>query len=98
MIRRYRSLIVQLLSLAFLFAQLGMAVHASTHLEDSHGTPTQLCGQCLSFAPLQNMAGGGATAIVPVTVTHDHALDAESTAIASRGSCASFHSRAPPIS
>ena len=59
---RNRRLIVQLLSLAFLFAQLGMAVHASTHLKaEPHGAPTQLCGQCASFAPLQNMAGGGAT-------------------------------------
>jgi hypothetical protein len=75
-----------------------MVVHASTHLKDTHGTPTQLCGHCLSFAPLQNMVGGGATVVLPVTVTHHHALAAESTTLASCGNCASFRSRAPPIS
>jgi hypothetical protein len=99
LIRRNSRLIVQLLSLAFLFAQLGMAVHASTHLKaEPHGTPTQLCGHCLSFAPLQNMVGGGATVILPVTITHDHAYATESTSIAPCGTCASFRSRAPPIS
>ena len=60
---RNRRLIVQLLSLAFLFAQLGMAVHASMHLKaEPHGAPAQVCGQCASFAPLQNMVGGQQTA------------------------------------
>jgi hypothetical protein len=97
LIRRNRRLIVQLLSLAFLFAQLGMAVHASTHLKaDSHGTPTQVCGQCASFAPLQNMVGGSAPIIATVVVSHDHVTAAEATSLASRGTCASFRSRAPP--
>jgi hypothetical protein len=99
LIRRNRSLLVQLLSLAFLFAQLGMAVHASTHLKaEPHGTPAQVCGQCASFAPLQNMVGGGATTILPLPVSHDHVIAAEATSVAPRGACASFRSRAPPAS
>jgi hypothetical protein len=96
---RNRRLIVQLLSLAFLFAQLGMAVHASTHLKaDSHGAPTQLCGHCLSFAPLQNMVGGGTLVVLPVAVSHDHVIAAKATSFAPCGRCASFRSRAPPAS
>ena len=98
LIRRKTRLIVQLLSLAFLFAQLGMAVHASSHLKDTHGTPTQLCGHCLSFAPLQNMAGGGATIILPVTVVHDHAVDSSAVAFAPPVEFSAFRSRAPPSS
>jgi len=96
---RNRRLIVQLLSLSLLFAQLGMAVHASTHLKaEPHGAPTQLCGQCASFAPLQNMAGGGATVILPIAVFHDHAVVTESISVEPRGTGASFRSRAPPAS
>lgn len=76
-----------------------MAAHASTHLKaEPHGTSTQVCGHCLSFAPLQNMVGGGSTVIIPVTITHDHVLAIESTSIAPCGTRASFRSRAPPIS
>ena len=76
-----------------------MAVHASTHLKtEPHGAPTQLCGQCASFAPLQNMAGGGATVILPVVVSHDHAVVSGATSLAARGTCASFLSRGPPVS
>jgi hypothetical protein len=86
------------LSLVFLFAQLGMALHASSHLHDTHGAPSQACGQCLSFAPLQNMAGGGATVILPASISHDYVLAAQATSVAPRGSRASFRPRAPPAS
>lgn len=99
LIRRHRRLLVQLLSLAFLFAQLGMAVHASSHLKaEPHGAPAQVCGQCASFAPLQNMVGGGALVILPVTVVHDHAVATEATSVDPHGIQASFRSRAPPAS
>ena len=76
-----------------------MAVHASSHLKsEPHGAPAQVCGQCASFAPLQNMVGGGATVILPVAVIHDHAVAIEATSIAPRGTRASFRSRAPPVS
>lgn len=99
LIRRHRRLIVQLLSLAFLCAQLGMAMHASTHLKaEPHGAPVQVCGQCASFAPLQNMVGGGAIVIQPVAVVHDPAVAIAATSVAARGTAASFRSRAPPVS
>ena len=42
LIRRNRRWFVHVLSLALLFAQLGMVVHASSHLKsDPHATPTQ---------------------------------------------------------
>jgi hypothetical protein len=99
LIRHNRSLAVHLLSLAFLFAQLGMAVHASSHLKaEPHGAPAQVCGQCASFAPLQNMLGGGVAVILPVAVVHEHAVAVEATSIAPRGTRAAFRSRAPPVS
>jgi hypothetical protein len=92
---------VHVLSLALLFAQLGMVVHASSHLKSNpHAAPTQaqLCGECLSFAPLQNMVGGASTVVLAVQVSHDRAQDC--AAIASVPHCAftAFRSRAPPVS
>jgi len=54
---------------SLLFAQLGLTVHASTHLKaDPHATPTktQLCGECLSFAPLQNAVGAAPAVVLAV--------------------------------
>jgi hypothetical protein len=97
LVRRHRRWIVHVLSLAFLFAQLGMVVHASTHLKsDPHAAQSQLCGQCLSFAPLQNMAGGGAVVILAANVSHDRATEAASLPRAPRRAFTAFRSRAPP--
>ena len=97
MLRRNRRWFVHLLSLAFLFAQFGMVVHASTHLKsDPHGTPTQLCGECLSSAPLQSMVGGGALVIPAVSIPLEHATDALVGVDAPRGAFTAFRSRAPP--
>jgi hypothetical protein len=88
-----------MLSLALLFAQLGMAVHASTHLKpDSHALPgqQQLCGHCLSFAPLQNMVGGAPAAVFAVDVSHDRALDSAAYIFAPHRAFSAFQSRAPP--
>ena len=68
MIRRSR-LLVHLLAFALLFAQFGLTVHASTHLKaDPHAGPTktQLCGECLSFAPLQNAVGSAPAVVLAV--------------------------------
>lgn len=101
LIRRNRKLFVHLLSLALLIAQFGMIAHASTHLRaDPHAAPTQaqLCGECLSFAPLHN-AVGGAPAIV-IVVKSPVALIHEVVAVAAVPPRAfdAFRSRAPPVS
>jgi hypothetical protein len=99
-IRRSR-LLVNLLSFALLFAQLGLAAHASTHLRaDPHGVPTkaQLCSECLSFAPLQNAVGSAPTvvlAIKPPTLRID---EVAAVATVPPRAFDAFRSRAPPIS
>jgi len=98
-IRRNRPWFAHLLSLAFLFAQLGMVVHASTHLKSNPDTAAaQFCDQCLSSAPLQNMVGGGAIVLPTVEVLHDHAIDTVIRTDAPRGAFTAFRSRAPPQS
>jgi hypothetical protein len=90
---------VHLLTLAFLSAQLGMAVHASTHLKgEPHPAQSQLCSQCLSFAPLQNMVGGGSVVILSVNVPNDRAVDTVADSPAPRQAFSAFRSRAPPVS
>jgi hypothetical protein len=101
LVRRHRRWIVHVLSLAFLFAQLGMVVHASTHLKSNpHATPSQaqLCGECLSFAPLQNIVGGGAAVVLTVQVSHDRALDCAAFVSVPHRAFSAFRSRAPPFS
>jgi hypothetical protein len=90
---------VNVLSLAFLFAQLGMAVHASTHLRaEPHPAQSQLCGQCLSFAPLQNVVGGGSVVILALDLPHDRAVDTFVESLAPRQAFSAFRARAPPVS
>jgi hypothetical protein len=97
LIRRNRSLWVQLLSLAFLFAQLGMAAHASTHLQGDGDAPAgQLCDYCISSSALQNMAGGDASFEVAVHVAHAFAIDAPPVALPAIAGFTAFRSRAPP--
>jgi hypothetical protein len=100
LIRRNRRWFVHVLSLALLFAQLGMVVHASTHLnQNPHATPTQaqLCGECLSFAPVQNMVGGAPTVVLAVQVAHERALDCAAIVSVPHRAFSAFRSRAPPI-
>jgi len=90
---------VHVLSLAMLVAQLGMVVHASSHLKsDPHATPTpaQLCGQCASFAPLQNMVGGAPTVLLAVHVSHERALEFAAVVSVPQRAFTAFRSRAPP--
>jgi hypothetical protein len=91
---------VHVLSLALLFAQLGMVVHASTHLKSNpHAAPTQaqLCGECLSFAPMQNIVGGAPTVVLAVEVSHDRAFECAAVVSVPRRAFSAFRSRAPPI-
>jgi hypothetical protein len=76
-----------------------MVVHASSHLlADPHAAPTasQLCGECLSFAPLQSMVGGGSTAILFVADAATGAVESRLPSYAPRRAFAAYRSRAPP--
>jgi hypothetical protein len=87
-----------MLSLALFFAQLGMVVHAGTHFKSDPHAPTQqqLCGECLSFAPLQNMVGDAPTVVLAVNVFHDRAPDCVAISRAPHRAFTAFRSRAPP--
>jgi hypothetical protein len=87
------------LSLALLFAQFGAVVHASTHLKsdpDAAPAQQQLCGECLSFAPLQSMVAGAPTVVLAVHVSHDRAIERVAVIQAPRRAFSAFRSRAPP--
>ena len=100
MIRRSR-LLVHLLSFALLFAQLGLTVHASTHLKsDPHAAPTktQLCGECLSFASLQNVVGSAPVVVLAIAPPALRIDDVVAVATVPPRAFDAFRSRAPPIS
>ena len=100
MIRRSR-LLVHLLSFALLFAQLGLTVHASTHLKsDPHAAPTktQLCGECLSFAPLQNVVGSAPAVVLAIRPPVHRIYEVEGVASVPPRAFDAFRSRAPPVS
>jgi hypothetical protein len=100
MFRRNRRWFVHVLSLALLFAQLGMVVHASTHLNtDPHSAPSQskLCGECVSFASMQNAVGGTPTVVFAVAVIPDSAPESNAASQVPRRAFSAFRSRAPPI-
>ena len=99
LIRRNRRWIVHFLSLALLFAQFGVVVHASSHLKaDPHAALTsgQLCGECLSFAPLQSMVGGGSLTVLLATVAPHRAVETVAPSHAPCRACAAYQSRGPP--
>ena len=97
MIRFQRRWFVHLVSIALLIAQFGMQVHAATHLKtDPHALSGQLCGECASFAPLQNIVGGGPTVIFAVKVDADPAIDSAALPDAAPRAFTAFRSRAPP--
>jgi len=86
------------LACALLLAQLGAQAHAYAHLaSDTHGAPSaQLCGACLSIAPLQG-AVGPASIVVPLDLrTLEHAVPANSVALPQHSPHTAFRSRAPP--
>ena len=101
MIRRNRKLSVYLLSLALLMAQFGMIAHASTHLRaDPHAAPTQtqLCGECLSFAPLHNAVGSAPAVVLSVKSPVRRFTEVEAVAPVPPRAFDAFRSRAPPVS
>ena len=98
LIRRNRNLLVHLLSLALLLAQLGMVAHASTHLKaDPHGAPIgQLCGECLSFAPLQNIVGNPPPIAFVAKAAAECAQNTSTPRAVPARAFSAFRSRAPP--
>jgi hypothetical protein len=97
--RRNRRWFVHLLSLALLFAQLGLVVHASGHLKaDPHAAPStaQYCGECLSFAPLASMVGGGSTTVILLSQAPGRGVNVVATPFVPRRAFAAYRSRAPP--
>jgi hypothetical protein len=99
--RRNRRWFVHVLSLALFIAQLGMVLHASSHLvSDPHATPTQsqLCGECASFSPMQNMVGGAPIVVLEIPVFHDAAFAGPAVASVPHRAFSAFRSRAPPVS
>jgi hypothetical protein len=99
MIRRNRKLFVHLLSLALLFAQFGMVAHASAHLDsDPHAVPkaAQLCGECLSFSPLQNIVGPAPAATLFVKIPAERVYEGDAIEAVPPRAFSAFRSRAPP--
>jgi hypothetical protein len=99
MIRRNRRWFVHVLSLALLFAQLGMVVHASKHLNaDPHAAPTQsqLCAECLSFASMQNAVGGTIPVVMAAVTIPDSPPACDAISLVAHGAFTAFRSRAPP--
>ncbi|HKU13419.1 MAG TPA: hypothetical protein VJQ52_03435 [Steroidobacteraceae bacterium] len=100
--RTHRRLIVHLLSLVLLLAQLGMEVHAYSHLKSDQdglpGTTTQLCGQCASSAPLLTMASGSYCLWVPQQLQASGIAPASIGFSVARLPHPAFRSRAPPPS
>jgi len=83
------------LCLALFCAQLGVVLHLSSHLKaDTHSA--QLCGTCLSSAPLQNMVGGGTSVIADADVAHVSSSNSEKPRTLEQRSFTGFRSRAPP--
>lgn len=97
---RHRRLIARLLSLALLAAQLGAAAHAYTHLNGresgSAPGPTQLCGTCALFAPLQAGACGSAQLAPDLAPLAGPELPDFSVPVLYCTPHPAFRSRAPP--
>ena len=77
-----------------------MVVHASTHLKsDPHAASTQskLCGECVSFASMQNAVGGTPAIVFAVTVSPDAAPECDAVSQVPHRAFSAFRSRAPPI-
>ena len=82
-------------------AQWGMLAHASTHLKaDPHAAPTkaQLCGECLSFAPVQNIVGSAPAVVLAVKAPVHRFDDVIAIAAVPPRAFDAFRSRAPPVS
>ena len=99
LIQPYRKFALRaFLALALLFAQAGAQAHSYSHLKgpDPAGVSSQLCGECLSFAPLLATAGAPDSVFVfhcrlVAEVTH-----APAASLVPHVFHHAFRSRAPP--
>lgn len=96
---RRLGLVVRLLSAALLIGQIGAAAHAYSHLsDDNKGRPdtTQICGACMSFAPLASAIGGPTTTLQIDHCGSEAAVPAATAAVALDPHYPAYRSRAPP--
>jgi hypothetical protein len=91
--------IARVLALALLLAQLGAEAHAYKHVaNDTHGAPmAQLCGACLSIAPLLGAVGASPLILPAFQPAAECAVPADSVALPYRPPAPAFRSRAPPV-
>jgi disulfide bond formation protein DsbB len=87
-----------LLVFALLVARGGAITHAYAHLaNDPPSVPTQTCEQCLSFAPMQSLAGGS---VEPILIEQRQSR-ADIVRVTFSVACVSrpspFQCRAPPV-
>lgn len=91
--------VARFLSLALLVGQAGAVAHAYSHLsDDAKGRPdtTQICGACLSSAPLASAVGGSTTTLQVDRCGSEAVVPAARAAIALDPHYPAFRSRAPP--
>jgi N-acyl-D-aspartate/D-glutamate deacylase len=98
LIRRTRHWITQVVALALLTAQFGMAAHASTHLGnlDQDAGLAQICDYCLTASALQSMADDAAAGPVIVHVAQQCPPKPVVKKKAPKRAFTGFRSRAPP--
>jgi hypothetical protein len=94
-----RRWITHVVALALLAAQLGVAVHASTHLQsgDQDAALAQICDYCLTASSLHNMLDDAATAPLIVNVAHQCPRKPIAQKERPKRSFTGFRSRAPPV-
>lgn len=99
MIRSSRRWITHVIALALLAAQFGMAVHASSHYQDSDqdSSLAQVCDYCLTSSSLYNMLDDAAAAPVIVNVAHQCPQKPVVKKERPKRSFTGFRSRAPPV-
>jgi hypothetical protein len=99
LVRSSRRWITHVVALALLAAQLGIAVHASTHLQggDQDASLAQVCDYCLTSSSLHNMLDDAAAAPIIVNVAQQCPQKPVVRKERPKRSFTGFRSRAPPV-
>lgn len=97
----YRPPTTLLLALVLLLAQALAQTHVYSHLKsagrsDFSGTAGQICGECLSSAPLLSAAGSPATPTIALLAPGVAPLDMQPAGLVETARHYAFRSRAPP--